>query len=251
MYADETWLCHFSTLVLYFLALAGKMTMSDLQKKRKNHQSQGSGPLKKVKLDAQIKTGATPRDTGFKKKKKKMKQKSYQKKDSSDSKNKFETKNTSVTVGSVTKVNTLSQLVSEGSDAKKKQKKLKKNKKVISTKVQKSNSAGEVSGVEKKKLKKKKWEKRKKNKLKGDKTVKVNENKKKEKKNAKKNKVELNIPKGPSDFDSNWKELLKVRCVQILRALYMLNSGLILGLHPANERLRYRVAPSLIGWVQT
>ena len=28
-------------------------------------------------------------------------------------------------------------------------------------------------------------------------------------------------------------------------------SGLILGLHPANERRRYKVTPSLIGWVQT
>ena len=27
--------------------------------------------------------------------------------------------------------------------------------------------------------------------------------------------------------------------------------GLILGLHPANERHRYKVTPSLIGWVQT
>ena len=28
------------------------------------------------------------------------------------------------------------------------------------------------------------------------------------------------------------------------------NSGLILGLHPANERRRYFVATSLIGWAQ-
>ena len=28
-------------------------------------------------------------------------------------------------------------------------------------------------------------------------------------------------------------------------------AGLILGLHPANERRRYKVTPSLIGWVQT
>ena len=28
-------------------------------------------------------------------------------------------------------------------------------------------------------------------------------------------------------------------------------SGLILGLHPANERRRYYVTASLIGWVQT
>ena len=28
-------------------------------------------------------------------------------------------------------------------------------------------------------------------------------------------------------------------------------SGLIQGLRPANERRRYKVTPSLIGWVQT
>ena len=28
-------------------------------------------------------------------------------------------------------------------------------------------------------------------------------------------------------------------------------SGLIWGLHPANERRRYKVTPSLIGWAQT
>ena len=29
------------------------------------------------------------------------------------------------------------------------------------------------------------------------------------------------------------------------------NAGLILGLRPANERRRYKVTPSLIGWAQT
>ena len=29
------------------------------------------------------------------------------------------------------------------------------------------------------------------------------------------------------------------------------NAGLILGLPPANERRRYKVTPSLIGWAQT
>ena len=28
------------------------------------------------------------------------------------------------------------------------------------------------------------------------------------------------------------------------------NSGLILGLHPANKKRRYKVTPSLIGWAQ-
>ena len=30
-----------------------------------------------------------------------------------------------------------------------------------------------------------------------------------------------------------------------------IDSGMILGLHPANERRRYKVTPSLIGWTQT
>ena len=29
------------------------------------------------------------------------------------------------------------------------------------------------------------------------------------------------------------------------------NTGLILGLHPASDRRRYKVTPSLIGWAQT
>ena len=29
------------------------------------------------------------------------------------------------------------------------------------------------------------------------------------------------------------------------------DTGPILGLHPANERRRYKVTPSLIGWAQT
>ena len=31
----------------------------------------------------------------------------------------------------------------------------------------------------------------------------------------------------------------------------LFHSGLILGLRPANERRRYKVTPSLIGWAQT
>ena len=39
---------------------------------------------------------------------------------------------------------------------------------------------------------------------------------------------------------------------QISLQLYCVyHSGLILGLHPANERHRYKVTPSLIGWAQT
>ena len=33
--------------------------------------------------------------------------------------------------------------------------------------------------------------------------------------------------------------------------LHLCNSGLILGFRPANERLRYNVTSSLIGWAQT
>ena len=35
------------------------------------------------------------------------------------------------------------------------------------------------------------------------------------------------------------------------RVEYNSGSGLILGLHPASERRRYKVTPSLIGWAQT
>ena len=37
----------------------------------------------------------------------------------------------------------------------------------------------------------------------------------------------------------------------ILSGLRWVNTGMILGLRPANERRRYKVTPSLIGWVQT
>ena len=33
--------------------------------------------------------------------------------------------------------------------------------------------------------------------------------------------------------------------------MYVRNSGLTLGLRLANERRRYKVTPSLIGWAQT
>ena len=36
----------------------------------------------------------------------------------------------------------------------------------------------------------------------------------------------------------------------LLEPLYWI-SALILGLHPANKRRRYKVTPSLIGWAQT
>ena len=38
---------------------------------------------------------------------------------------------------------------------------------------------------------------------------------------------------------------------QIMCIFDGVHSGRILGLHPANERRRYKVTPSLIGWVQT
>ena len=43
-------------------------------------------------------------------------------------------------------------------------------------------------------------------------------------------------------------EFLGKTYCQIKSVLY---SGLILGLHPANEKRHYRVTPSLIGWAQT
>ena len=39
--------------------------------------------------------------------------------------------------------------------------------------------------------------------------------------------------------------------VLIMQDEHIYVSGLILGLHPANERRRYKVTPSLIGWAHT
>ena len=38
--------------------------------------------------------------------------------------------------------------------------------------------------------------------------------------------------------------------IQKVRRVSCIETGLILGLHPANERRRYKVTPSLIGWAQ-
>ena len=44
-------------------------------------------------------------------------------------------------------------------------------------------------------------------------------------------------------------------CINICGDIYVVgpdnHSWLILGLRPVNERRRYKVTPSLIGWVQT
>ena len=45
-----------------------------------------------------------------------------------------------------------------------------------------------------------------------------------------------------SDILGGWSKLT------LVKAMY---SELIVGLRPANERRRYKVTPSLIGWVQT
>ena len=44
-----------------------------------------------------------------------------------------------------------------------------------------------------------------------------------------------------------------IRFIHILIILIRLAAypGLILGMHPANERRRYKVTPSLIGWAKT
>ena len=43
---------------------------------------------------------------------------------------------------------------------------------------------------------------------------------------------------------------LNVLTFQVAVHIYV-RAGLILGLYPANERRRYEVTPSLIGWAQT
>ena len=49
-----------------------------------------------------------------------------------------------------------------------------------------------------------------------------------------------------------WKHVFILH-MQILQNSDFINTfpGLILSLRPANERRRYKVTPSLIGWVQT
>ena len=58
-----------------------------------------------------------------------------------------------------------------------------------------------------------------------------------------------------SFFDSLFVEkMTMVKCGTKSREVYtskIKNTGLILDLHPANERRRYKVIPSLIGWAQT
>ena len=46
---------------------------------------------------------------------------------------------------------------------------------------------------------------------------------------------------------------ISMRCLQPYSQMssVVIITGLILGLHPANERRRYKVTPSLIGWAQT
>ena len=55
---------------------------------------------------------------------------------------------------------------------------------------------------------------------------------------------------------SQYKDFFHVRDLHFkdntaLRPPYLYNARLIPGLHPANERRRYKVTPSLIGWAQT
>ena len=38
---------------------------------------------------------------------------------------------------------------------------------------------------------------------------------------------------------------------QLINGIYYTYTGLILSLHPANERRRYKVMASFIGWAQT
>ena len=57
--------------------------------------------------------------------------------------------------------------------------------------------------------------------------------------------------------DENYIVVIELMNTKIQKSGFKFNdmkyatSGLILGLHPANERSRYRVTSSLIGWAQT
>ena len=50
---------------------------------------------------------------------------------------------------------------------------------------------------------------------------------------------------------ANAMELLQTWAKPLISINYCIVTGLILGLRPANERRRYKVTPSLIGWAQT
>ena len=60
-------------------------------------------------------------------------------------------------------------------------------------------------------------------------------------------------------FELKYKDFFKRKCISNCYKMdaisfgfpHVRKPGLILGLHPANERCRYKVTPSLIGWVQT
>ena len=52
----------------------------------------------------------------------------------------------------------------------------------------------------------------------------------------------------PSQPESQFGSVMSFR---LRHSVSCLITGLILGLRPANERLRYKVTPSLIGWAQT
>ena len=50
-------------------------------------------------------------------------------------------------------------------------------------------------------------------------------------------------------FLQNSAMLIHGNAIQLI--VNSVSAGLILGLHPANERRHYKVMPSLTGWVQT
>ena len=54
-----------------------------------------------------------------------------------------------------------------------------------------------------------------------------------------------------NDGDSNCRHNTELKLRSRIFGQIFQTTGLILGLHAANERRRYKVTPSLIGWVQT
>ena len=51
--------------------------------------------------------------------------------------------------------------------------------------------------------------------------------------------------------ENQFSEMLYMYFSGLNEFVLMVLTALILGLHPANERRRYKVMPSLIGWAQT
>ena len=63
--------------------------------------------------------------------------------------------------------------------------------------------------------------------------------------------VHLYLPVSVCYFTNDFLNFVLDQYIPMISYPYAEHAGLIVGLRPANERHRYKVTPSLIGWVQT